>query len=125
MLEWLKNHIPLITAMVVSVCLIFYQYGCESTVKSLIYPNEKVNRAELNLELEQLVAKAGLRVSQLDQQDQLRKILFENALIIAQGQALSPLGLITAFGAVYGFGSAVSTVSKKLAVINNKGITSA
>jgi len=122
---WIKGHIPLITALIVGVCLICYQEGCEPSVKSLLDESRFVTRGELNLELDQIVAKAELRMTQLDKQEAIRNIILQNALVLAAGQPLNPIGIITALAAVYGIGSGVQRVRKRLIVVSDKGVSNA
>jgi hypothetical protein len=123
MWEWIKNHIPIITALIVGVCLIVYQEGCEPSVKSLLDESRYVTRGELNLELDQIVAKAEFRMIELDKQEKIRDIILQNALVLAAGQPLNPVGIITALAAVYGIGSGVQVVRKRLIVVKDTGVT--
>lgn len=115
MLEWLKKHSTIITTVSVTVVLLLYIYGCEPTTQSLTSTDRQVNRAELQYELTNIIDLAELRMLDLDKQDQLRAVILQNALIIVQGQPFNPVGLITAFAAVYGLmqgGSNVKQVVK-------------
>lgn len=123
MWKWVKNHMPLITALIVGVCLICYQEGCEPSVKSLLDESRFVTRGELNVELDQIVSKAEFRMIQLDKQEAIRNIILQNALILASGQPLNPVGILTALAAIYGIGSGVQSVRKRLVVVTNKGTT--
>jgi hypothetical protein len=121
MWEWIKNHIPIVTALIVVCVMVFYQYGCESKVKSLFNDNHYVTRAELEIELDRFVETANYRLLQLDQQDAVRNMILQNAVLLAQGQPLNPIGLITGFAGIYGIGSAVSNIKKRVAItkVNN------
>jgi hypothetical protein len=121
MLNWIRNHLPIIAAVFVVGMLALYQYGCEPTVKSLIDDKDYVNREELTIELNALMAKAELRMVQLDRQDELRNILINNALLIAQGNPTNPLGLLTALAGLYGLGSGAVTIRKKVVSLTTKG----
>ena len=102
MVDWLKKHLSLIIVAIVGCGFMLYSEGCEPKVKSLIAPAQQVNRQELQLELDQIIGMAQLRMADLDKQEQFRAIILENALILVQGQPLNPIGIITAMAAVYG-----------------------
>lgn len=87
------------------ILIVFYFYGCESKVQSLIHVGEKVNRAELQLELNNLIANAGLRVQNLDRQDQFKRALFDQAVLLAQGGTLNPVGLGLTLTSILGIGA--------------------
>lgn len=124
MLELIKKHISIIVAVFVAGMLCLYQYGCEPTVKSLANENNYVNREELTIELNALMAKAEVRMIQLNKQDELRNILINNALLLAQGNPTNPLGIVTALAALYGIGTGVVSAKKKVVSLTNKGTES-
>jgi len=120
MWEWIKkNHKAIITA-IVAVVICFWLYACESQVKSLDGSNRLINRAELQLELDNFIYSAQLRMLSLDKQDALRNIVVENALLIVQGQPFNPVGLITSVLAIYGTTTAVSKGSSAIAKAKSK-----
>ena len=100
--EWIKKHyLSLVTVAIIGV-LLAYGYGCEPKVPSLLDETVMVNRQELKLELDRILAIAEIKMSELERQEQLRALIFQNALILAQGQPLNPVGIITAIAALYG-----------------------
>jgi hypothetical protein len=120
MLLWIKKHSPvLITALIISFVLL-YIYGCEPKTPSLISINKQVNRQELQLELDQLIGLAQLRMVDLDKQDALRTVILQNALILVQGQPFNPLGLLTGIAAIYGVTQGGNNVSKVVKNLRNK-----
>jgi hypothetical protein len=108
-----KNYIEILSAMF-GIIFTIICYGCEPKVKSLDSDVRLVNRQEFKIELDRLLALAELRLAQLDQQEQIRNLIFNNAISLAQGNNISPLGIITAIGAVYGFSSAAKSGSSAL-----------
>lgn len=105
--ELAVNNWPRLLALNIAAGLLFWAIGCEATVPSLTRPGSKLTRAELNLELENLLATYELRSAELEQQERLRQLILNNALLIAQAGTVNPLGIITAIAAFYGAGSAV------------------
>lgn len=121
MLEWFKKHASLLITILVSVGLLFYLVACEPETLSLTHEDKQVNRQELQLELDQIIGLAQLRMVDLDRQEQLRAIILQNALILVQGQPFNPVGLITAAAAVYGLTQGGKNISKVVGAKHNKG----
>lgn len=111
-IQWIKKHLSMIVVGIIGLGFMFYSYGCEPKVKSLIHDQHRINRQELQLELDQLINMAQLRMADLDKQEQFRSIILQNALILVQGQPLNPVGIITAFAAVYGAMQGGRTITK-------------
>lgn len=106
MKDFINSHWQQILAIAVSLSLTFWAISCQPTVPSLTDPSHKVTRAELQTELQGLQATFQMRSTQLAQQEQIRKLILENALIMAETQAFNPLGIVTSLAALYGIGSA-------------------
>lgn len=121
MLEWIKKHSSIIITGLVIVGVLVYCYGCESKVRSLIDYTRYITRQELQLELDQLIGSAELRMMSLDKQDALRTIILQNAFILVQGLPLNPFGIITAIAAIYGVTQGTSKVTKVVKKARNKG----
>jgi len=127
-LQWLnKNKYKLVVWSLI-VAGIFGLYSCESKVRSLNNSGRLVNRAELTMQLNHFIDKAGLRFASLDRQDKFRAIIFNNALVVLQGQPFNPVALITALASIYGLtqaasktGGAIKNARAKRA--NNKPLT--
>jgi len=114
MLDFLKKHYIEVISLIFGIVFTIICYGCEPKVKSLDSDVRLVNRQEFKIELDRLLALAELRLAQLDQQDQIRGLIFNNAVSLAQGNQISPFGIITAIGAIYGFSSAAKSGSSAL-----------
>lgn len=121
MWEWFKKHTSLLITILVSVGLLFYLVSCEPKTLSLRQKDKQVNRQELQLELDQIIGLAQLRMVDLDRQEQLRAIILQNALILVQGQPFNPVGLITAAAAIYGLTQGGKNISKIVTTKHNKG----
>ncbi|GAI69263.1 unnamed protein product, partial [marine sediment metagenome] len=52
--------------------------------------NHLVTRAEFQLQLDNILSLAQVRMLDFDRQDQLRAIFFQNALVLLQGQPFNP-----------------------------------
>lgn len=111
MFVWIKKHSSTIITVLVTVGFLIYIYGCEPKTKSIIDDGRLINRQELQLELDQVMAIFQLRMVDLDKQDELRAIILQNALILVQGQPLNVLGLLTGIAGIYGVAQAGTKVS--------------
>ena len=112
MLLWIKKHIGAIVSVLVCIGFLVYVFGCQPKTPSLRDRTILVNRQELQLELDQFITMAQLRMADLDKQEQLRAIVLQNALILVDGQPFNPLGIITALAAIYGIKQGGSNVTK-------------
>jgi len=72
-----------------------------------------VTRGELDIEVEQIIAKANLGYASLEQQEELRKILFQQALAAASTGSVNPLSLFTSLGIILGVAASVDNVRKR------------
>lgn len=115
------NHL-LVIASAISLAILLNFYGCESQVKSTNGSGTLINRAELQLEIEQLARIAEQRAAELDRKDAVKQLLVNTGLAIVQGGKLNPIGLVTSLLALMGLG-AIGDNRRKDAVIraNLKG----
>lgn len=120
MLQWIKKHASIITIILITVAFVIYCYGCEPKVRSLSGSPKLINRQELQLELDQFITMAQIRMADLDQQEELRSIVLQNALILVQGNPYNPVGIITAIAAVYGITQGGSNITKVVKSNRNK-----
>ncbi|MBA7526367.1 hypothetical protein ES705_18529 [subsurface metagenome] len=108
----MKKYTTLIITGLLSIGMMIFLYSCEPKVPSLIDRTAMVNRQELQLELDQLIGIAQIRMADLDKQEQLRGIIIQNALMIVQGQPFNPFGLLTAVAALYGITQGGNQITK-------------
>ncbi len=120
MMIWIKDHKPFVITAIVSICVMAYLYGCESEVRSMYDNGRRINRQELQLELDQFMGRVQIAMLSLDKQDRLRAIILDNALILVQGQPLNPLGLLTGIGAIYGAVQGSRNVKETIKKVVNK-----
>lgn len=123
--NWLKKNRTVIITILVSIALCLWMYACESQVESLNGGGVMITRGQLQLELETLIARAELKVLDLNRQDAFRDLIIQNGLLIVSGQPFNPLGIITAFAGIYGTAHAASKVTtyakkkRKKETVNN------
>lgn len=114
LLNTLLNHERYQTLSVIAgVLLLIWFWGCQSEVTSLLEPDQKVNRQELELELNSIMAVAEMRFGQLDQQDELKQFLMQQALLAGQSGTINPFALMTSIGAILGLGATIDNVRKR------------
>ncbi len=120
MLQWLKTYWNTVLTASIVVAFFIFAYGCEAKVASLTDRNMLINRQELQLELDQFITMAQIRMADLDKQEKLRAIVLQNALILVQGQPYNPLGIISAVAAVYGLTQGGRNIGKVVKTIRIK-----
>jgi len=114
--EYLKNKSTIILIVCVTIGFLFYAYSCEPKVTSLFDKKRTITRQELQLELDQLLALADIKMAELEKQEKIRGIILQNALILVQGQPFNPAGLITAIASTYGI---IAAATKTKEVVKN------
>lgn len=120
MIDWIKNHKATLMGVLVSAGFLFYSFACTPTAESLLDKHRRVNRQELQFELNQLIGMAEIRMLDIEQQEKLRAIVLQNALILVQGQPLNPLGLLTGLASIYGVAQASSNVTRVVKTARDK-----
>lgn len=93
-LKWLNEQHWYIVAICIIAAAIFWTYGCESQVTSMINPPEKINRAGLQNELDYLIGQVEVKVADLDKQDEIKQALLDSANLMASTGTINPSGLI-------------------------------
>lgn len=93
-LNWLNDNHWYIVAIVVIGASIFWTHGCESTVPSLINPDQLVNRATLQNELNYIVGQVEIKVTDLNRQDEIKQALFDAMVLVSQGGQVNTLGIV-------------------------------
>lgn len=101
----ITKNLPKSIAISVSFFLLFWAQGCPPKVESLLNEQKLVTGPELQLELDTILAKADLRMADLEKQQRFRNLVLQNALLIVEGGTVNPVGLITAVAAIYGLGT--------------------
>lgn len=101
-LSSISSNWPKTIALLILTGLLFWGYSCQPQVKSLIHPDQKITRPELQIELDMIIATADFRLAQLDKQEAFRDIIFKNALLMVEGGGINPLGIITLLAGLYG-----------------------
>jgi len=107
------NHWFLIGAIIVAAA-VFWSYGCQSRVASMIEPDKKVTRAELQTEVDYLLSQIKNKFDELERQDQIKLLIFEQASLFAETGTINPMGLLTTAVSVVAIGSALDQRRKKI-----------
>jgi len=110
----LSENWPKAIAILVMTAILFWGYGCPAKTESLTTQGKKVTRPELQVELDSIIATAEFRLADLDRQDQVRDIIFKNAMVMVEGGTLNPLGIITMLAGLYGVTRGTSDIVKKV-----------
>jgi len=87
------NHHYIIAAAVIAICT-FWTYGRHSQVNSILNPNQRISRAELQIEVDYFLAHAELKFIDLDRQDTIKQTLLDLGSTFATTGTLNPTGLL-------------------------------
>ena len=101
-----------ITFICVALILIVIA-SCDSTTQSIINPTMKINRQQLQNEVNIILAQIETAELELEKQDKLKELLFNQAIIASQGAPINPIGLITSLGTILGIGAITDNVRKR------------
>ncbi len=121
MKKFILKNVHTIIAFFFAMATVLWAAGCPARVSSPLDPANKLTRAEIQIELDTLVAKYELKLTTLDQEERLRKLILQNAFAIASAGTVNPLSVLTTLLAFYGAGTGV----KQTVVIAKKKLTKA
>lgn len=116
----LVQNWPKTIALIILTALLFWGYSCQPEVRSLIHPDQKVTRPELQIELDSIIATAEFRMAQLDRQEAFRDVIFKNALLMAETGTLNPLGILTLLTGLYGVTRGAKDIKDRVKKNSNK-----
>jgi len=116
-------------AIVICAVLVFWTYGCESKVSSILEPTLRVSREELQVEVDQeirrlegeiehIVANAQAKVNDLDRQDAIKAKLMNFAAITAEGTTVNPAGVVGLLFSIFGIGAVIDNRIKDKVIKN-------
>ena len=92
--EWLNENHWYIIATIIICAFLVWLFGCQSQVKSMVYPDRMVTRSELKAEADYLTATLESRVESLDDQDSIKILILEQAAMFASTGTFNPMGLL-------------------------------
>lgn len=114
LLDKLFNHERYQTiAIVITIGLLVFFYGCPSSTPSLFAPERRVTRHELQAELDMLLIKAQQGFAHIEQQESIKNLIFEQALIAVQTGTINPIAVFTSIAAIIGIGATVDNARKR------------
>lgn len=120
MLNWIKAKSDIILIVIVTILFGLFAYSCEPKQPSLLNKGVKVTRAELQHELNQLVALAEIRMASFERQEKIRSLILQNALMLTQGQPFNPVGIITGIASIYGIAQATKKTTGAIKHVRDK-----
>jgi len=120
LIEIIKDKWTIISSIIVIAVLLIYAYGCEPKTRSLINPQQKVNLAELQLEIDTLMAKSEIRFADLQRQYELKDFVFNQSLIMLETGTVNPVGIATAILAIAGLGAGADDIRLRRQRLNDR-----
>ena len=129
LMEMFRHYQGTSVAVIIVIAVLFWTYGCDSKVASIMAPNQKVTRVELSLEvqmeakrleaeLDNLIALAEVKEQDLDRQDAFKAKLVEFGMVIAEGGTVNPAGVAVGLLGVLGIGAVVDNRIKDKVIKN-------
>jgi len=100
-------------SVAVVLILLAVIYGCESKVKSILYPDIRITRPQLEIEVNTFLAEAEIRAEQLNIQDELKETIYKVGMTTAQSGTLNPIGVITSMASILGIGAVADNVRRR------------
>jgi len=101
-----------ISIIVAGILLIGF-FGCEPKCFDPMNPAERITRSELDITIENFIAKSNAGYASLEQQEEMRAFLLEQAIRSGTSGTVNPLALITSAAAIMGIGAGVDNVRKR------------
>jgi len=100
-------------AVIIAALFLVWVYGCQSRCESLMVSGRQITRGELELEISSLIQQAEMRSQSIHTQDQVKRLLFQQALIAAGGVPLNPVTVLASVGSLLGLGASVDNIRKR------------
>ena len=110
MVKWLKANWLITIGFLITMGLGWFAIGCTPKTRSLINYGEQVTRDELKCEIDYLLLKSESRIADLNRQEEIRSMIFEQGLLLAQGNSVTPGGITTTLLAILGVFSTADSV---------------
>jgi len=121
--KWIRHNQAMAIGMILALILSLWFFGCESRTQSLVNPTLKVTEGELNIEytselakleseLSALKATTEVRLQDLRRQDSFKQALYNNAILIAEGNNPNPLGILSLIGTLFGLSAVIDNRRK-------------
>lgn len=116
---------------VLAIFFLMFCIGCPITTKSIIDPNSRVTPEELQAEIDnfylqqereynQFMAKAKMRVQDINDQIKFRDFVYTQAMSAIQTGNLNWLNLLTGAGAIIGVGAVADNVRYRIRTSKKK-----
>jgi hypothetical protein len=116
----ITHNIGLSLMAIVAIAILCSALCCESRTTSILNPDVKITRSQLETELTQIEALANDKALSLDKQDAIKKIIADQAVILAQGGTLNPAGIVTTLLSILGIGSIIDNKRKDYVITKLK-----
>jgi len=125
--SFIKFNLWMFVLLAVGVGILLSSLSCESRVPSILKATSLsmngstavkslITREELSAELTYIASIAEKRFADLDRQDELRKMISEQAVIIAAGGSVNPAGVISLLMGIMGVGAVIDNRKKQSAL---------
>lgn len=112
----IRHNQSIVISGILVLAVVFWAYGCEPTVRSIVHPERSLNRTAFQGEVDTFVAQAASKFQKLSQQEELRRKLFAVAIQYSQGGAINPVAVAITLGNIIGLGAVVDNRRKDVVI---------
>lgn len=127
--EWIRHNQGIVLSLIVIAGVAAWTFGCESRVTSMIEPAKMVNAQELeleigletarlNLEVENILGQAEIKMADLARQDAIKQKLFDFAAITVDAGTVNPAGVVGLLFSILGMGAVIDNRIKDKVIKN-------
>jgi len=100
-------------SIIFSLLLLVVWLGCDPKASSIRNPAIKLNRTQLQAELDGIIAQVQNSVTDMNKQEELLNYLFQQSVIIGQTGAVNPIGILVGLGGILGIGAGIDNARKR------------
>lgn len=108
----IKHNQSLVIGLALSLGVVVWAYGCQTTAVSILHPPTRVSREELHLEVDTFLAQAKLRFEAMDKEDMVKSTIFNASIEFLRGSTVNPVGVAITLGNIIGLGAIIDNRRK-------------
>jgi hypothetical protein len=107
-----NGNLAKIIAVIALIVLFVWLFGCQPMTSSLTDPSRQIPRAEVEAEIDSFMAIAKARLTDLDRQDEIQRLVLDKAALFATTGSFNATGLLNILVSIVAVGSAVDSRRK-------------
>lgn len=112
----IRHNQAIVISGIIALAVVTWAYGCQPSVKSIREPDIRLTRPEFQNEVDYFAAQAASRFESLEQQEKLRRTLFNLAIEYAKGGSVNPVAVAITLGNIIGLGAVIDNRRKDVVI---------